>query len=51
LRSAGVTGARMTGSGSAFFGIGSSRAAADKAARGLKGRVFRVKTIAPHGGA
>lgn len=51
VRSTGVTGARMTGSGSAFFGIGSDRAAADKAARDLKGRVFRVKTIAPHGGA
>lgn len=50
LRNTGVAGARMTGSGSAFFGIGSSRAQADRAARRLTGRVFRVRTLAPAGG-
>jgi 4-diphosphocytidyl-2-C-methyl-D-erythritol kinase len=47
LRAAGLAGARMTGSGSAFYGIGSSRKEADQAVRGLDGRVFRAKTIAP----
>jgi 4-diphosphocytidyl-2-C-methyl-D-erythritol kinase len=47
LLAAGLAGARMTGSGSAFFGIGSGRAETDRAARRLKGRVFRVRTIAP----
>jgi len=47
LRAAGLAGARMTGSGSAFFGVGSNGVAADRAARRLEGRVFRVRTIAP----
>jgi 4-diphosphocytidyl-2-C-methyl-D-erythritol kinase len=47
LRAAGLAGARMTGSGSAFYGIGSGRQEADRAVRGLEGRVFRAKTIAP----
>ena len=47
LKGAGLAGVRMTGSGSAFFGVGRSRAEADKAARRVEGRVFRVRTIAP----
>jgi len=49
LRAAGLAGVRMTGSGSAFFGIGSSGASADRAARRIQGRVYRVRTIAPPG--
>lgn len=47
LRAAGLAHVRMTGSGSAFYGVGSSGVAADRAARRLEGRVFRVRTIAP----
>ena len=47
LRAAGMAGARMTGSGSAFFGVASDRKQADRAARRVDGRVFRVRTIAP----
>ena len=47
LRAAGLLGGRMTGSGSAFVGLGQDRAAADRAARRLGGRVFRARTIAP----
>jgi 4-diphosphocytidyl-2-C-methyl-D-erythritol kinase len=50
LRRAGLAGARMTGSGSAFFGVGENRIETDRAARRLVGRVFRVRTIAPHRG-
>ncbi|HEU4339168.1 MAG TPA: 4-(cytidine 5'-diphospho)-2-C-methyl-D-erythritol kinase [Planctomycetota bacterium] len=47
LRAAGLAGARMTGSGSAFYGVASDRMQADRAARRMDGRVFRVRTIAP----
>ncbi len=46
LGAAGLGGARMTGSGSAFFGVGRSGVEADRAARRLEGRVYRVRTIA-----
>ncbi|HTF57530.1 MAG TPA: 4-(cytidine 5'-diphospho)-2-C-methyl-D-erythritol kinase [Planctomycetota bacterium] len=49
LRSRGLSGARMTGSGSAFYAVAATRAEADRAARRLEGRVFRVRTIAPVG--
>ena len=49
LRAQGRAGARMTGSGSAFFGIGSDRTEADRAARRLDGAVFRARTIASPG--
>ncbi|HZN61210.1 MAG TPA: 4-(cytidine 5'-diphospho)-2-C-methyl-D-erythritol kinase [Planctomycetota bacterium] len=47
MRAAGLAGARMTGSGSAFYGVGTSRAETDRAARRLQGRIYRVRTIAP----
>jgi 4-diphosphocytidyl-2-C-methyl-D-erythritol kinase len=46
LRNAGLTAVRMTGSGSAFFGVGAGRGDADRAARRLDGRVFRARTLA-----
>ncbi|HEY3226239.1 MAG TPA: 4-(cytidine 5'-diphospho)-2-C-methyl-D-erythritol kinase [Planctomycetota bacterium] len=49
LRAAGLSGARMTGSGSAFYAVAATRAEADRAARRLEGRIFRVRTIAPVG--
>jgi len=49
MRAQGLAGARMTGSGSAFFGIGSDRTEADRAARRIDGAVFRARTIASPG--
>ena len=49
LKSSGLSGARMTGSGSAFYAVAATRAEADRAARRIEGRVFRVRTIAPVG--
>lgn len=45
LRAAGLAGARMTGSGSGFFGLARGPADRDRAARRLDGRVFRVRTL------
>jgi len=45
LRAAGLAGARMTGSGSGFFGLARGPAEGDRAARRLRGRVFRVRTL------
>jgi 4-diphosphocytidyl-2-C-methyl-D-erythritol kinase len=47
LRGPGLVGARMTGSGSAFYGVAETRAGADRAARRLDVQVFRARTIAP----
>lgn len=46
LRNAGLSAVRMTGSGSAFYGVTGGRGEADRASRRLDGRVFRARILA-----